>query len=75
MHSAISSFSKSQNEQNHHKNLSITVIKAIFLVTVNIKGVRKNYFRPYHVHLRSNKIKENVGKKEYLEEVMASTKF
>ena len=60
------------SQKTKKKNKKVPVCQAHFLVTINIKCVTKSYARCYHVDLRSSKQRD--CKKEYLEDVMASTK-
>ena len=50
------------------------LVNLIFVVTINMKLVTWNYVCSHDADLRENKNKPSVFKKEYSEEVMASTK-
>ena len=72
MHTTINYLRKLQNKLNQEKINN--VLNHSILGIIKIKSVTRHYFRCYHVHLRLKKNKQNVSKKEYLDEVMASTK-
>ena len=56
--------------KSHKKNL----VNLLFSLTIDIKCITKSYVRCYQFSFRSYKNRQNVCIKEYLEDVMGSTK-